>query len=264
MLQGQLIKNSILITSFLILSAVIAASAHATSVSFLRGHGYRDDQGYATQRSTMTLEHFGLWKYGTVFFYYDITDPFSGDNKEGSNQFFGGISPTFSLSKMTGRNFSLGMVRDVSVRVELENGSANGGGRFRNYFYGFQADLSVPGFDFVSVNVVARDNPKDDGVGIQYGGFWQMSWDYGQYSKYKFTGFFAWAPHDGDLAKDDDYGEPRGTFFMSQPQFLYDLGNTWGEPNAVEVGIEYLYAVNRFQAKGKDEKLVQAILKMSF
>jgi nucleoside-specific outer membrane channel protein Tsx len=213
--------------------------------------------------SDLTLENFAMWKYGTVFFYYDINDPFSGPEKAGSNQFFGGISPTFSLSKMTGKNVSYGIVKDVSLRLEVENGSANGTYRFRNYFYGVQADLSVPGFDFVSINVVARDNPEHAGVGAQYGGFWQMSWDYGQYSKFKFTGFFAWAPHNGDQPASAPF-ENKGSFFMSQPQLLYDLGNTWGEPNAVEVGIEYLYAINRFQIAGKDEKSVQAILKMNF
>lgn len=236
--------------------------SQAASVSMLHGNGFRDDQGYEKSRRTLTIENFGVWKYGTVFFYYDITDPYSGNEKQGSNQYFGGISPTLSLSKVTGKSFEYGIIKDVSLRYELENGSANGNFRFRNYFYGVQLDLYVPGFDFVSVNAVLRDNPNHEGVGQQYGGFWQMSWDYGQFSKFKFTGFFAWSPKANQ--PDTAPFKSSGKFFMSQPQLLYDLGNTWGEPNAVEVGFEYLYAINRFQIDGKDEKVLQAMIKLTY
>ncbi len=258
---AQMLKNLTFLTILVFLVCLIQ-SASATSVSFLYGDGFRNDQGYAEHRTTMTIEHFGLWKYGTVFFYYDITDPFHGTKKEGSNQFFGGISPTISLSKITGKNYEYGLIKDISIRVELENGSANGEYRFRNYFYGLQADLYAPGFDFLSLNMVARDNPNQPGVGVQFGGFWQMTFDYGQYHKYKFTGFFAYSPRANQ--PNQAPFKNRGAFFMSQPQLLYDLGNTWGEANSVEVGVEYLYSHNRFQIAGKHEKVLQAILKMSF
>lgn len=258
-----------------LLVLMMSASAMATSLSYLYGNNFRDDQGYEKERVTMTLEHFGVWEYGTMFFYYDITDPFSAPpnnaqgkgvgHKRGASQFFGGTSMTLSWNKMFGMNFGGGIVRDVSFRLELENGSANGTFAFRNYFYGLQYDLNVPGFDFLSVNTVLRDNPLDPGVGIQLGTFWQMSHEWARWRRFKFTGFIATSPWDGDGDKDNPFVDKKGRFLTSQPQLLWDLGNGfWGKPNRLEVGAEYGYFLNRFQAPHKDEKVLQAITKFSW
>jgi nucleoside-specific outer membrane channel protein Tsx len=247
---------------FLLLIIFHSLKVHATSISWLHGNTFRDDQGYESERTTMTIEHFGLWKYGNVFFYYDINDPLSGPDRQGSNQFFGGISPTFSFSKMTGKDFSFGIIRDVSLRLELENGSANGDYRFRNYFYGLQFDLALPGFDFAMINMVARDNPEQPGVGLQIGSFWQMSWEYGPWRKFKFLGFFAWSP-DGNQPNQAPFNN-KGEFFITQPQLLWDVGNIWGAPNSIETGFEYSYAINRFQLYKQDEKVLQWMIKFSY
>lgn len=242
----------------------VSLSANATSVSYLWGNNFREDLGYEKEKFTMTIENFAVWELGTVFFYYDITEPFS-HNRQSSSQFFGGISPTFSLTKMTGKQWSAGFVKDVSIRLELENGSGNGQFNFRNYFYGLQYDLAVPGFDFFSFNTVLRDSPLDSGVGVQLGAFWQMTWDHGRWNRYKFTGFVAASPWDGDIKKDIPGADPKGRFLTAQPQFLYDLGyGFWGKQNRLETGIEYAYFLNRYQQRGKDEKVVQAMVKFSF
>ncbi len=263
-------------SKFLALLLVLAfsGSAMATSLSLLHGSNFRDDQGYEKERTTYTLEHFGVWEYGTVFFYYDITDPFSAppnsgakghSHQKGASQFFGGTSFTLSMSKMFGLDFGKGFVRDLSFRGEFENGSANGTYAFRNYFYGLQADLAMPGFDFFAFNTVFRDNPLDPGVGIQIGMFWQASHEWSRWRRFKFTGFLATSPWDGDGDKDNPFVDKKGRFLTSQPQFLYDLGyGMWGKPNRLEVGAEYGYFLNRFQAPHKDEKVLQALLKVSW
>jgi nucleoside-specific outer membrane channel protein Tsx len=250
--------------TMLILFMLAVSSLQAATVSMLWGNNFRDDLGYEKEKMTMTIEHFGLWSLGNVFFYYDITEPMSNRNGD-SNQFFGGIAPTMSLSKLTGKDVSWGIIKDVSVRVELENGSGSGSSNFRNYFYGLQYDLAIPGFDFVMFNTVLRDNPEDSGVGVQIGSFWQKTWDYGRFKKFKFMGFLATSPWDGDVSKTSTpFLDKHGRFLMTQPQLLWDLGNTWNHPNSTEIGIEYLYAINRYQIHDKDEKCVQAILKMSY
>ncbi len=257
-----------MISKFLatVLVLAMSSSAMATSVSFLWGDNFREDLGYEKEKLTMTIEHFGMWEYGTVFFYYDITEPFSEENGDNS-QFFGGIAPTFSWSKMFGMNFGDGFVRDVSFRVEFENGSGNGVFAFRNYFYGLQYDLNVPGFDFLSVNTVIRDNPADDGYGFQLGTFWQMSQEWSRWRRFKFTGFIAASPWEGDSDTNAvPFGaDPKGRFLTSQPQLLWDLGYAlWGKQNRLETGVEYGYFLNRYQQHHKDEKVIQAIVKLSW
>lgn len=264
----------------LLLGLTFVSQAFAISVSLLKGNGFRDDLGYRSDKTTVTIENFAVWELGTVFFYYDITEPTTDDGQEGkgrqnafSNQFFGGISPTFSLSKMTGKQVGYGIIKDVSIRLELENGSGNGQYNFQNYFYGLQYDVAVPGFDFFSLNTVIRDNPNNRGVGFQIGAFWQMTWDYGRWNRYKFTGFLATSPWDGDQDRSEQRGDAlkfapfssKGQYLTSQPQFLYDLGyGLWGKQNKLEIGVEYAYFLNRFQQDRKDEKVLQYMTKVSF
>lgn len=255
--------------AFLCLSLFLLPShAQGVSVSVLRGDNFRDDLGYRSSKTTLTIENFSMWDYGTVFFYYDITEPTGNDQGPDyySNQFFGGIAPTVSLSKLTGKDWSWGILKDVQLRAELENGSGNGYAAFRNYFYGLQYDLAVPGFDFISFNTVIRDNPEVAGVGFQIGGFWQMSWEYGPWRKFKFTGFFATSPWDGNNNnKDFAPLDPKGRFFTAQPQFLWDVGlPLTGKANQIEVGVEYAYFLKRFQFEDKDEKCLQGMVKVSF
>ena len=254
-------------TKFIVvLALLLSANAFAVSVSFLHGNTFRDDLGYGKEKTTMTIEHFGLWEYGNVFFYYDITEPFSKNNQD-SSQFFGGIAPTASLSKILNKNVSYGFIKDVSIRVELENGSGYGINSFRNYFYGLQYDLAVPGFDFFTFNTVIRDNPLSRGVGFQIGAFWQMTWEYGPWRRFKFTGFLAASPWDGDQ---DPELHPvpfsrRGRYLTTQPQLLWDVGNGWfGKPNRIEVGTEFAHFVNRYQLRGKAESALQAMVKFSY
>jgi nucleoside-specific outer membrane channel protein Tsx len=257
-----------------LLGLTLGTSAYAVSVSLLKGDNFRDDLGYREDKTTMTIENFSVWELGTVFFYYDITEPTTDDgqkfndtdNTAYSNQFFGGISTTVSFSKMTGKQVGYGALKDVSLRFEIENGSGNGNNNFQNYFYGLSYDLAVPGFDFVSLNTVLRDNPNDRGVGLQIGGFWQMTWDYGRWNRYKFTGFFAASPWDGDQDSDEKpFFATKGRYLTTQPQLLYDLGyGLWGKQNRLEIGLEYAYFINRFQLKDKDEKCLQYMTKISF
>lgn len=263
-----------------LLGLTLGTSAYAVSVSLLKGKGFRDDLGYREDKTTMTIENFSMWELGTVFFYYDITEPTTddgnnlsdSDNDAYSNQFFGGISTSVSFSKMTGKEFSYGALKDVSLRLELENGSGNGNSNFQNYFYGLQYDVAVPGFDFFSFNTVIRDNPNSRGVGFQLGAFWQMTWDYGRWNRYKFTGFLATSPWDGDQDPELEtknkaaYSKSnRGRYLTTQPQFLYDLGyGLWGKMNRLEIGFEYAYFLNRFQLYQRDEKVLQYMVKISY
>ena len=58
----------------------LCAGIRAASISVLKGDNFTDDQGYRASRTTMTIESFSVWEYGTVFFYYDITEPTGDDS----------------------------------------------------------------------------------------------------------------------------------------------------------------------------------------
>jgi hypothetical protein len=111
-------------------------------------------------------------------------------------------------------------------------------------------------------------------VGFQIGAFWQMTWNYGQWRRFKFTGFLATSPWDGDIDPRDEvtpFPAPfnrfsnRGRFLTTQPQFLWDVGLGWfGKPDRLEVGFEYAYFINRFLQRHRDEKVLQLMTKISW
>src|SRR6266404_4718201 len=92
--------------------------AEAGSLSFLHGNSYKNYAGNVVEKEIITIDHFGAGKYGSVFFYYDISYPRRKDDKA---EFFGSISPLLSFSKISGRSFSYGIVKDVSLKLELEH-----------------------------------------------------------------------------------------------------------------------------------------------
>lgn len=71
--------------------------------------------------SVVTLEHINGWKYGDNFFFVDITNADKSD-EERSTSFYGEISPRISLSKVTGKDLSFGIVKDVLITTTAEFG----------------------------------------------------------------------------------------------------------------------------------------------
>ena len=112
------------------LGLIFIESASAVSVSFLKGDNFRDDLGYRKDKTTMTIENFAMWELGSVFFYYDITEPTTNDGNNNaarkdafSNQFFGGIStpsPQHHLLLTRDVELHCGLVEEpLPRRVEL-------------------------------------------------------------------------------------------------------------------------------------------------
>ena len=93
-----------------------------------------------------------------------------------------------------------------------------------------------------------------------------MTWDYGRWSRYKFTGFLAASPWDGDQdSEKNTLLSKNGRYLTTQPQFLFDLGyGLWSKKDRLEIGLEYAYFINRFQLKETDEMCLQYMVKMSF
>lgn len=113
---------------------------HKTNLQVLRGFDY--ELG-SKQRTILTLEHANRWKYGDFFVFLDQTIP-----DQGAAFFY--IEPTlrFSLSKITGRDLSYGIVKDVLLTTSFEKPK---GQRVR-FLGGMSIDLDLPGFKFFKTN----------------------------------------------------------------------------------------------------------------
>lgn len=238
----------------------LGSSAVAASLSVLKGNTYKSYAEEVYAKEIITIDHYGTWQYGSVFFYYDIS---RGVQKNDQSDFFGGISPMFSLTKITGKNFANALWYDVDLKLEVEHVS-----NFTPvYYYGISLPLKVPRFKYFTVAPVLRDDPTKRGVGGQLNIAWGKSFVVGPLIDIYFTGFLS----AGVIPEAQD------KFFMvTQPQVLLDLGRAFQrEKNQLYTGVEYSYAINRFLKAGTpdgqggtepgfDERVVQAMVKLSY
>jgi hypothetical protein len=239
---------------------------------------FNKDFNGGAARTVLSIKAFQTWEYGFVFLYYDITGPFNDASKkltiDEKGGFFGGttiaISPKKIAEKLSGHAFDWGPIVDVSVKYEMEHVSKLG---MLNY-YGLNWDLKVPTLDFASVTTVVRDDRSLSGVDLQLGAAWQKSFSLAS-QDFIFGGFFQWGVFgegSGSQYIVDETPAPGGgvvkipvngnTFFLSQPQLLWDFGKPVGfTPAKIYLGFEYQIALHRYLIENKTENVLSGMVR---
>jgi nucleoside-specific outer membrane channel protein Tsx len=233
-----------LITLWLVASSVSPAHGdeliqwHTENVQLLRGSDYElGDQ----QRTILTFEHANRWRYGDVFLFADFT---SGD--DGLSTAYGEITPRFSLSRMTGQDWSWGVVRDVLIAATYEHGDEG----IERYLAGIAIDLDIPDFTFVRVHAFRRDDPR------RAGSTWQSTivWN----RRFSAMGQQFLAEGVADFAGSEGNGVAN-QFIV--PRLLWDIGALNGDAGRLYLGIEHQYWNNKFGVDGVVESVTQLQLK---
>ncbi|HEY8207328.1 MAG TPA: hypothetical protein VIG99_07600 [Myxococcaceae bacterium] len=230
---------------------------------------FNNDFNGAGARTTLSIKAFQVWEYGTMFLYYDITDPWNSPvtrmvtgNELGG--FFGGITVTISpkrvAEKIMGHEIKIPFLRDIELKYELENVSKFGS---LNY-YGIQWSIDQPFLDFLTVTTVIRDDLSFEAVDLQLGAAWQKSFSLGP-TDWQFGGFVAWGVfgegnHVTPIGMFDlPHGHP---FMVAQPQLLLDVGKlVQFSPAKIYLGVEWQFAFNRYLIPAKSEHVLQYMLK---
>jgi len=237
-------KVGALVVLLCMTSPVLAGSAtwSSTNIQYLYGTSY--ELGDET-RSIITLEHVNGWKYGDNFFFVDITNPDRKGDLTGT-EFYGEISPRFSLSAMSGKDMKMGIIKDFLITTTLEMGQG-----FHNYLYGLAVDLDLPKLKVFQINWYVRNEinfPTD--LGQQVTLVWLLPFDVGSTS-WSFEGFFDYA-----------YGvDPAEDNIITGPRLLLDIGKFFDAPGTLQAGIEYQMWRNKFGIDGVDEDVAQAMVK---
>ena len=230
----------LLLFSGLLVSHTLHADAfvnwHSSNVQLLKGHSYALGDN---DRHVVTFEHANTWRYGDFFSFLDWTKPDTG-----SSDYYMEFSPRFSLNKLSGRDYSLGPINDVSVAITVEKPksvSARVG-------YGIGTSLAVPTFDFVDFNVYARDDPNLSGTTHQVTVAWKNTFMIGD-SNWVFEGFADIVGAEGN----------RSSNTLFAPRLLVDFGKLMGlhRHNRLWAGVEYSRWVNKFGIANVDESVVQ-------
>jgi len=217
-----------------------AANYSLTGVDLMYGRHYHLG---APVQSTLTFNHFSTWEYGDNFLFVDVAH-----SNQGGTSVYGEFHPRFSISKISGRNLSHGVLKDVAVAGTLEFGE----GLF-NRLYGVGFDLDVPKFSFFNVNLYVRDNPDLHGQTYQITPYWALPFKIGK-AHFSFEGFVDIAGGEGASSRN----------ILAQPKLLYDVGAGMGVPNRIMVGIEYAYWKNKYGVKGVTDSFPQFMVRWNF
>lgn len=223
--------------------SALAAQWSSTSMSFLKGSGY--DVTSSEDATIMTLEHASGWEYGDNFLFFDVFQPFDVDTS-----IYGEWHPRVSFGKLADKKLAFGPITDVLLAGEI-----NVGNHKRVYLYGVGFNLNIPKFDFFALNIFLRDDMDFDGEStFQISPSWRVPFHIGS-ARFECGGFLDYSGAEG---------EGRKAQLMFVPQVLLDVGNFKGAPKRIYAGIEYQYWQNKYGLDGREDNLVQAMVKWFF
>jgi hypothetical protein len=176
-----------------------------------------------------TLQHFSTWRYGSNFFFADVS---GGPDLEVADTDLGvylEYSPVLSLNRL-GLVPVGGVLRDVGVTAQVNGGWTPGGIPIdRVFLEGVELAWSVPGFAVFNTQLLAR---QEQG----YHGSWQTTWVY----SIPFRVGPAAAEIDGfmDVWRRTGNG-PASTVLLAQPQVRVTLGSPEPGESFVQLGVEF-------------------------
>ena len=227
-----------------------AADWNSSNVQLLQGDGFKLG---AKERTIFTFENSLGWKYGDNFIFLDVTEP-----TDSGTTYYSEWSPRLSLGKISGKNMSYGIIKDVMLAGTLEMGDG-----VRGKLVGVGLPLKLPNFAFANVNVYARQSERDfassqTNTGGQVTVSWKRPFAVGG-TKWSFEGFmdYAWGEDGGSHPKEDN--------IVAAPRLLLDVGALGGaKPGVLEAGIEQQIWRNKFGVKDVNENVTQAMVKWNF
>ena len=106
-----------------------------------------------------------------------------------------------------------------------------------------------------------REDRIFEGVDLQVGAAWQKSFALGS-QDFIFGGFFQWGLFGEGDGKGAFAGSEGNSFFLSQPQLLWDFGKLIQfTPAKLYLGLEYQLAFNRYLIEDKTENVLQGMIR---
>lgn len=210
---------------------------------------YMDGAGYELGSSRNTIvdwEHFSGYRYGENYFFFDISH-----REQPGTRYYGEFYTFLSLSKIFGRDFSVGPIGEIMPAAGLNAGGEPFEDDFTAYLLGASAHLEVPGFRILQIEAYAY---YVDQVGVQITPIWNLPFKLGA-SRWIFRGFFDFRDGNATGGSSEIFG---------QPEIMLDLGHFWGRDDKLLVGMRWDYARNLHGLSGVDQDAQQAILSWTF
>jgi len=236
------------------IQTVAAANWSSTNVQLLHGSGYQLGED---QRTIFTFEHANTWSHGDNFFFLDVTEPSSH-----GTTFYSEFSPRFSLSKLSGKKISVGIIKDTFIATGVEMGKD-----LHSRLLGLGTSFNVKGFSYANINLYIHESTRDwvtedTGLGGQVNVNWALPFSIQHFSnkqsKWVFEGHFDYS------FKEKKGSHPKANNLNAAPRLLLDVGNFVQTPGQILAGIEYQLWRNKFGIDGVNENIAQFMVKWVF
>lgn len=213
----------------LLAAAAAAAQQGPPRISVTEGHllAYFNESD-ASPSLVGTLQHFSTWRYGSNFFFADVSGGPDLEVAETDLGVYLEYAPVLSLSRV-GVLSGAGPLRDVGLTAQLNGGWTPGGFPIdRVFLEGVELAWSVPGFAVFNTQLLARQERG-------YHGSWQGTWVY----EVPFRLGSAVGQVGGfmDVWRRTGGGEP-STVLLAQPQVLVTLGTPEPGQSFLQLGVE--------------------------
>ena len=242
-----------------------AADWSDTSISWRYGTEFAEPyESNNISKSIVALTHVSGYKYGTNFFnvdmlYSDSKDPSAIGSTNGAQEVYIVYRNTVDLAKVTGKEYKLGIVKDVGVTFGFDMNTKTDTGynsKKRMLVVGPTLMIDVPGFLNVSLLALLESNAPS---GWNFGTNRTFSiprYNYKTHpmltaawgipigsSAFSFEGFMNYIASKGT----DEFGAATKPETNFDGQIMADVGMLTGGPKGTfKVGVEYQYWKNKF------------------
>ncbi len=220
-----------------------------TELHYQYGNLKQPFQRKETGTSIVTFQHANGWRYGDNFLFFD-TIMVDGEKVNYYGEYYGNLS----LGKISGKDLSIGPIKDFGVLMGL-NWAPNSG--MLKYLPGLRLSWDIPGFQFLNSDFTVYIDDSNSAI-VESDSF--MVDINGRYLFQLFNSKFSIEGHIEYVGeRTNQFGQVHAWLF-SQIQLRYDLGDRFlDRQDKVFIGTEWQYWSNKF-GTSIEENVFQALL----
>jgi nucleoside-specific outer membrane channel protein Tsx len=239
------------------LSLTTAANAFEWSDNFI---GYRTGTTYREpanskdiSKDIIQFQHVDGYKYGSNFLNIDYLKSDGNDKEDGgpdgAEEVYVVYRHTLSLSKVTGKSFKSGIIRDYGFVTGFDVNYKNDtfSPAVRELWVGPSVDFEVPGF--FSLGLMLDKEYNNNSIvnkHVEFDATWALCAAWGINFKLGlpvvFKGFSSYIGPKGK----DGFGADTEAEWLTEAALMFDVGSTFGKKGTFYVGPGYQYWKNKF------------------
>ena len=207
-------------------------------------------------KSTFRFENAAAGRWWSSYLFVDVIRSWS-DADLNAKEVYGEWYPSLSLRRISGKGYSSGVVRDVSVTLGLNTGVRSTGISPFAILPGMTVALNVPSFAFFSVGAfVYIDNGRFEGqpsdcqaATYQITPSWSLPFSVGA-ARLKFDGFVDFIGKHANCE----------AWILTQPRLALDLSALWRKPGNIYIAVDWSYWHNKYGIAGLNDNLVLPVV----